>query len=80
MKKQTKEQHKPFKKSLRGKTEEEIMCSYPKCNKQAEVTLGMNDPDAERIPYCEECAEKVKMNTFMEIAKFRSVRKNEKTT
>ena len=46
-----------------------LKCSYPKCNKVAEVKLGMNDPDAEMIPYCKECAEKVRMNTFMAIAK-----------
>jgi len=46
-----------------------IKCSYPKCNKDAEVTLGMADPDAEMIPYCKECAEKVRMNTFRAIAK-----------
>ena len=46
-----------------------IKCSYPKCNKDAEVRLGMNDPDAEMIPYCKECAEKVRMNTLMKIAR-----------
>lgn len=44
-----------------------IKCSYPKCNKVAEVRLGMNDPDAEMIPYCKECAEKVRINTYMKI-------------
>lgn len=46
-----------------------IKCSYPKCNKDAEVRLGMNDPDSEMIPYCKECAEKVRMNTLMKIAR-----------
>ena len=44
-----------------------LKCSYPKCNKDAEVTLGMNDPDAEMIPYCKECAKKVKINTILKI-------------
>jgi len=44
-----------------------IKCSYPKCNKKAEVTLGMADPDAEQIPYCKEHAEIVKINTLMEV-------------
>lgn len=48
-----------------------IKCSYPKCNKDAEVTLGMADPDAEMIPYCKECAEKVRMNTLMSICDFK---------
>jgi hypothetical protein len=49
-----------------------IKCSYPKCNKDAEVNLGMADPDAEQIPYCKECAEKVRMNTYMKIFDKRS--------
>jgi len=49
-----------------------IKCSYPKCNKDAEVTIGMADPDAEQIPYCKECAEKVRMNTLMKIARWQN--------
>jgi len=48
-----------------------IKCSYPKCYKDAEVTLGMADPDAEQILYCKECAEKVRMKTLMSIFDFR---------
>jgi len=44
-----------------------IKCNYPKCNKDAQVYLGMADPDAEKIPYCRKCAEKVKMNTMMKM-------------
>jgi hypothetical protein len=51
-------------------------CSYPKCDKDAEVRLGMADPDAEMIPYCKECAEKVRMNTYMKIMRRKN---NEKT-
>jgi len=44
-----------------------MKCKYPKCNKEAKVTLGMNDPDSEMIPYCYECSKKVKVNTAMKI-------------
>jgi len=53
-----------------------IKCSYPKCNKDAEVTLGMADPDAEQIPYCKKCAKKVRMNTLMKIAEIRRKHEN----
>ncbi len=54
-----------------------IKCQYPKCNKEAEVRLGMNDPDSEMIPYCHECSKKVEVNTVMKIFEIKSNIKNE---
>lgn len=42
-------------------------CSYPECNKDAEVRVGLNDPDAEMMSYCKECAKKVRINTLMKV-------------
>ena len=50
-------------------------CSYPNCNKPAEVTLGMADPDGEQVPYCKKHADIVKINTFMELFKMQRVKK-----
>ena len=56
---------------LKKKMEKDcIKCSYPGCERDAEVMVGMADPNAEQIPYCKKCAEKVKMNTINKV--FRS--------
>lgn len=44
-------------------------CQYPKCNKEARFSLGINDPDSEPNYYCEDHVESAKMNTIMEIFK-----------
>lgn len=44
-----------------------VECCYPKCKKEATHTLGMADPDAERIPYCKKHCDIVKMNTIIEL-------------
>lgn len=57
---------------MKKKTEMiKIICSYPKCKNKATVTLSLADPDAEKIPYCEDCSEKVKMKTYLEIMRLK---------
>jgi hypothetical protein len=59
--------HTLFKGTLCGKCGGKKECQYPKCNKEATVFLGMADPDADYYGYCEEHAERVKMNTMLAI-------------
>ena len=35
-----------------------------RCGKQAELFLGISDPDMPKRPYCKKCAEKLQIEIF----------------